>query len=417
MKDLNLKDKTALVYDYGLFTELAARLARDFKTVYYYVPWQDAFPKSTKSLIGEGFDGLVRIKNFWDYVDKVDLIYVPDTHCGDLVEFLKNHKYPVCGVGAAEELELNRWLGRQKQKQVGLPTQKTIKVKGIKSLRKELENTKDKFVKLNTFRGDVETFKHLDWETSGPIVDDLAFNLGPKQERVEFLIEDQIEGCEPGFDGIVYDGKYMSPTMWGFELKGGAYFGKIGPYKDVPKPLRKVNKGFSKILEQYKTRFFFSTEVLITKQQTPYLIDLTIRHAAPAVSAIQSELIENFSQVIWGLGTGVPIIPRMKYKYAAGVTMESDWADKHWLKVQFPKEMRRWVKFRLATKFDDGYYVVPGFNSLGTIIALGNSVEEVAKLVKDRAGQVKSISIEPSLGAFERLHKEIQDLKQYGIDF
>ena len=48
----NLKDKVALFYDYGLFVELAVRLAKDFKKVYYYCPWKSAFSKINGALVG-----------------------------------------------------------------------------------------------------------------------------------------------------------------------------------------------------------------------------------------------------------------------------------------------------------------------------------------------------------------------------
>ncbi len=54
----SLKDKSVLVYDFGLFTEMAAALVHDFGVVYYFVPWADAFPSSSKQKIGADFKGL-----------------------------------------------------------------------------------------------------------------------------------------------------------------------------------------------------------------------------------------------------------------------------------------------------------------------------------------------------------------------
>jgi len=44
---MTFKSKKALVFDHGLSFELAARLARDFGTVYYYMPWVFDFPRSS----------------------------------------------------------------------------------------------------------------------------------------------------------------------------------------------------------------------------------------------------------------------------------------------------------------------------------------------------------------------------------
>jgi glycosyltransferase involved in cell wall biosynthesis len=37
--------------------------------------------------------------HYEDYLDNCDLIFVPDTMCGSLVEWLKAHDYPVAGAG------------------------------------------------------------------------------------------------------------------------------------------------------------------------------------------------------------------------------------------------------------------------------------------------------------------------------
>lgn len=413
----NLKDKKVLCWDYGLFPELCSRLARDVAKVWYFVPWGDAFPRANKALIGEGIEGLERVLNFFDYIDKADFLYFPDTHCGDLVEFLKAKGYSVTGVGKAEELELDRWKGRQTQKEVGLPTQTTRRVKGLDALKSILEKEKNKFVKLSIFRGDIESWKHTDYESSKPLLDHLAYDLGPKQNHIEFTVEDEIKGVEPGLDGIVFDGDNLSPCIVGYELKGMGYIGSVMPYESVCPQLKTVNDKLAPVFKKLKTRFFFSTEVMIPDKNKGYLIDYTCRSAAPCVSAIQTELLENFSEVIYGLATGQKIQPIMKYKYAAGVSVESGWADKHWLQISFPKELRRWIKLRMACKFDNNYYAVPGFPSLASVIALGNSVDEAINLCKERSKEIKAYQIDVNLSGFDLMKKEIEDGRSKGVNF
>ena len=416
-KTLNLKNKTCLVYDFGLFTEQAARLARDFGTVWYYVPWEDAFPKIEKSLIGQDFDGLVRISNFWEYVDKADIIFIPDTHTGGLVEFLKSKGYKVAGPGEAESLELNRVLGRKIQKKLGLPTQDTWVVKGLDNLREFLKTKQNVFVKLNTFRGTIETFRHIDYDSSEPLLDHIAYEAGPEKYILEFVVEKEIEGIEPGTDNIFHTDEILSPTMYGFELKGTGYIGKIVPVNEIPEPLRKVDEGLSKVLKKLNYRFFYSTEVIVTKNKKGYLIDPCIRLAAPVVSALQTEIIENYSEVVWGLATGEKILPKYKAKYGGGVAFESEWAQNHWVKVSFPQEIRQWVKFRMAMKFNNSYYAVPGFTSLCSIVAIGNTPEEVFEQVKERANHLKAYLIEKNLSGIENLKKILKEAHQYGITF
>ncbi len=415
---MNLRDKKALVYDSGgLFTEQASRLAKDFGKVFYFCPWVDAFPKSNKALIGEGFDGLERILFFWDYVDKVDLIVFFDTHCSDMVEYLKSKGYPVAGAGKAEMLELNRWKSRQIQKEVGLPTQTTKKITGLDNLRNYLKVNKNKFVKIDIFRGDVESFKHTDYESSIPLLDSLAYEFGPKQDKIEFIVEEEIKGVEPGIDAIVFDGETLSPTMVGYEKKGAGYISSSVEYDKVSKSIKSICDRLSPIFKKLNTRFFFSTELKSPKKDEGYLIDNTVRLAAPCTSAIQTELIENFSEVLWGLGHGEKVQPIIKYKYAAGVSFDSEWANNHWLKVNFPKELRRWIKFRMVAKFDNEYYSVPGFSSVCSVIGLGNTIEEAVNLVKNRSKEVKAYQLNTDTSGLDEIIKDIEEGRKLGIDF
>ncbi len=413
-----LSNKTCLVWDWGLFTEQAARLARDLAKVYYYVPWESAFPKIENSLIGQDFDGLIRVSDFWKYVDKVDFIFIPDNLTGGLVEFLKAKGYKVAGPGQAEILELNRVFGRKIQKNLGLPTQKTFVLKGLQNLREFLRKSKEQyFVKLNTFRGTIETFRHIDWESSEPLLDHIAYETGPEQHILEFLAEEILDGIESGGDHIFFENEILYPTMYGFELKGAGYIGKIVNENEYPKVLKIIDDKLKVILQKLNYRFFYSTEVIVTKDKKSYLIDPCIRLAAPVVSALQTEIIENYTEVVYGLATGEKVIPKYKAKYGGGVAFESEWAQNHWLKVSFPKELRQWIKFRMASKFGDAYYAVPGFTSICSIIAIGNSPEEVIEQVKERSEYVKAYLLEKNLSGLEKIKEIIKDAKNYGIIF
>lgn len=416
----DLSNKVALVYDLGLFTGVAERLARDCAKVYYYVPWEDAFPKMSKALIGEGLDNVERIRNFEDYVDMADFIVFPDTHCGSKVEFLRRQGYYVAGVGRYEELELNRWKMRVMQNDSGMPTQDTVLVTGLSSLKDYLSEYKDKFVKLNIFRGDVETFYHSDYESSLPLLNHLAYDLGPKGDTAEFIVEDCVKGAEPGLDAIVYNGKVVSPTMYGYEVKGAGYIGKVVPYDSIPKQLKMVSDAMMPMMSRY--RFFFSTEVMIPNKTEGFLIDPCCRFAAPAVAAIETELITNFSHVLYHLAVGETPVPTYQSRYCAGIVVYSSWASTNWLNVSIPDKLKKWVKLRMFTRFpnDTGKmenWSVPGHETIGTVIAFGDSPDEASNLAIERAKEVKGYQLDGGEDAMIKVKKAIEKGKEYGITF
>ncbi|MGA2109622.1 MAG: hypothetical protein ABSH25_18515 [Syntrophorhabdales bacterium] len=153
------------------------------------------------------------------------------------------------------------------------------------------------------------------------------------------------------------------------------------------------------------------------KDRVPYLLDPTIRLAAPGVAAIQCELIENYSEVVYGLATAQLVTPAMRHKYVAAVSMESSEAAKTFVNITFPKEMRRWVKLRMAIRHGSDYYSVPPFDSLGAVIGFGDSIKEAIDLVKERVKQVEALSLNTDLGGLDDLYSDIQTGKAYGINF
>lgn len=406
-----------LVYDFGLCTEHAIRLARDGHTVFYFVPWADAFPKSTKALIGEGLEGLTRIKNFWDYVDKVDIIAFFDTHCGDLVKYLRDKGYKVFGAGEAELLELDRIKQKEILKKVGLPVGEYKVCHGLKELREYLESFEDKYVKLNIFRGDLETFHHKDYKSSLPLLDHLAYELGAKQDQIDFIVEDTIEGVEPGYDGFVIDGNYPEITLYGYELKGAGYIGRVCFDKQLPQALRLINQKLASFFKVTNARTMFSTEVRVGEDRKGYLIDPCVRAPMPIPSAIEIEIYKNFSDIIIQGAQGKLVKPQPIAKYGVGVCLESEWAQNHWLEVEIPKEIRQWVKLRMACKIDDKYYAVPGFTSICSVIGLGNTIDEAIEKCKKRVELIDAYLIEKDVGGLEKIKEIIEEGRKFGISF
>jgi len=416
---LDMSNKRCMVIDLGLFTENATRLARDCAEVWYYTVHEDPFPEPFQAKIGEGLDGIERVWHWSEYIDKADFIFVPDTMCGSLVEWLKEHGYPVAGAGASEKLELDRWYGRKVQGKNGLPVHDTNKVKGITALRKFTEENKNYCVKIDAFRGLEETWSYTDTKDCEQTIDNIAAKLGPYKEDIVFICEEMMKGCsEPGLDFITFDDHLVFPTMIGYESKSVGIIERV--YKtpeELPDAAMWVYEGFAPEFKKNKTRFFSSFEFMIGKDKLPYVIDPSIRLAAPGVASIQTELIENYSEVVYGLAVGKMVVPRMRHKYAVAAAMESSAAEKTWVNISIPKEIRQWVKLRMAVKVRGEYYAVPGMDSLGTILGFGNTIDAALGLVKERAEMVKGKRLSTNVNDLEKLKKSIADGVACGIDF
>jgi hypothetical protein len=413
-----------LQYDFGLCTEFGVRMARDGHEVYYFVPWENAFPKSSLAIIGEGLEGLTRILNFWDYVDQVDMICCFDTFFVDVADYLWRHGYKVFAAGKAEILENNRWKMRQIQKMIGLPTQTTRLIKGIDNLLEHLKENENKIVKLNTFRGDIETFKHNEYDiTQAQFLGELTNNIGAKGKNLEFIVEDVVGEVEPGYDGFVVDGQYPDWAMYGYEQKGIGYVGKVVKYNELPPAIKLVNDKLAPVFKKLApNRTFFSTEIRVDKKGKGYLIDPCVRAPMPVPSAIHLEIWQNISDFIINAALYGKLTPlKPVARYGAGICFESSWAEDHWTHLPINPKARQWVKLRMACKIDNEYYALPGFTSLGSVIGLGNTLQEAIDNCKkniELSGIDKIKEVSYSLSGLEEIaEKVVPKGKKLGIPF
>jgi len=412
----------ALVIDFGLCIEHSlALLGNRIDTVYYYVPWQDAFPRFLNALIGRGYEdeGLMRIDRFWDYVDAVDYIVVFDTYLGDLVHFLRQKGYKVFGAGPEEMLENDRWYSRKLQKKLGLPTQETIRLIGFENLKKYLKENENKVVKLNTYRGSLETFTHYDYKSSEPLLEHLEVELSVSKKYVEFIIEDFVGVIEPGYDFYVVDGEYPDKVLWGYEKKGSGYIAKVENYNEMPKALLDIAEKYKKVFEKYQARTFYSTEIRVDERGKGYLIDNCIRVPMPCPSACEMIVFKNWDEIITQGAEGILVNPEIdeNIKYVASVSLESEWANEHWLAVEIPEEYRKFIKLRKHLKDGDKYFAVPGFSSICAVVGYGSTIDEAIEMCIEIANSVKAYQIEYNYTGLQTIKEDIAKGEELGLKF
>ncbi|XUM21053.1 hypothetical protein ACRAVF_27200 [Bradyrhizobium oligotrophicum S58] len=117
----DLSTKSVCVYDYGAFVTLAEYLVGKFGRVFYFCPWQDAYPSSPPRIVGTGIPGVTRIeRDIWDYLDEIDLFIFPEVCDGSLQEHLVSLGKRVWGSRSGEELELDRVGTKKLFKKLGM---------------------------------------------------------------------------------------------------------------------------------------------------------------------------------------------------------------------------------------------------------------------------------------------------------
>jgi predicted RNase H-like HicB family nuclease len=428
MEKIDLKKRTAIVYDYGYFLEFAIKLGEQFGKVYYFKPWKDEFQSNNMKVVGEGMENIERIYDFYDYLKpdvfskEEDVIVFPGVNDGDLQEFLIDLGYSVWGSCRGEDIETKRFAARQFFKELGLATNKIREIVGVKKLREFLEKNDNKFIKTD-IRLDFETFHHKNYHLSSSWLDDITKHLGGSQFDYKFVVEDAIDGegvVETGWDGFTIDGQFPTKSMMGYEIKDAGYAMTIKDYSDISPIITGVNKKLANYFKEVKYRGFFSSEIRVGKDKIPYLIDPACRLGSPP-NELYQEMIANLGEIVYHGSRGVLVEPEFKAKFGVECMMASDYvAEKNWLPIEFPAKLRKWIKLKNATRIDGKYWIIPQpmeFPEIGAIVAIGDSLEEAIEKLKEYAEEIKGVRLSVSTEALDSTVEEIQKGEALGIKF
>jgi hypothetical protein len=381
---------TFFVYDSaGLFLEFAVQLARDKHKVFYYTPFYDSELFFKRYAMGFGIEGVEKLLYFWRTLRKFDpkdvTIVFPDVGNGDMAEFLRNKGYAVFAAGDGDILENHREILRKKMKELGLPTIPYVQITGLENLKNFLKKNPNKVVKLDIFRNDQESFVVENYKDAEVFLTNLEVKFGPLADEFPFIVEDIMEGEEPGFDLIFGGSDYLKPYLWGFEVSKGPYAGVLSD--KMPAPLQNVAEKLKNLIAGYNWKGFISSEVIV-KDGKGYLIDVCSRAPSP-LGLGYTTLYENFSEMIWSVARGkqIQLKPRGKYMLVLPLERELQLDLPLWRKIRVPfygllKKGNFYFGISLSnfakTKKEE-YVGIPKYGGYVNLIAVGNDLEKMAK--------------------------------------
>jgi hypothetical protein len=421
------KDVVALVVDNGLFIELALKLAKTYKKVYYYVPWESAFAKMNLAYIGHGFEDqnlFVVDSIYGPHFDEVDLFCFPDIYMGWEQTMLEKMGKVVWGSRVGECLELQREGMKDILKALDMPVGKYWHIKGMANLRAFLKENENVYVKIDKYRGTFETFHSPNYKSVEPKLDEVESQLGAFKHIIEFCVEaalpDRVEVGTDCWAITTPEGecKYPEHLISGIEIKDVGFASIFKRYDELPEVVTRFNERMKPVFAAYNWRGFVSTEVRVGKDMEPYMIDLCARAPSPP-NELYQEQYANLADCIWYGANGIVVEPEATAKFGAEIMLHSSWADKGWQPIEFPDEIRDMVKLRNATKINDTYYAIPqavGLPECGAVIGLGNTMEEALDNAVDNAEQVTGYYLEAKLGAIENIKEQISKLEELGLN-
>lgn len=406
-------DKCCLVYDNGLFVELAVTLARDFGRVLYFAPWTTGYPTSNALRVGDGLDGVERVDEPWTHIDAVDLFVFPDVYEAGLQQYLVSIGKRVWGCRGGAELELDRVASKEKSRKLGIDIGPYKEITGLDALRRHLKRHDDQYVKISATRGDMETFHSPNYAEAETRLDELEHKLGAKKKIMKFIVEEGLSpAIEVGYDGYTIDGKFPRGALVGVEVKDKGYVGRTMRYGELPERVRSVNEKLAPALKGYGYRGFISTEIRCTEDGKAYLIDPCARSGSPP-SELYQNMVGNIADVLWHGADGLVVEPEYEAKWGAEVLLLSDWGDTNWQQISFPADVRHNVKLRNMTVIDGEYYVVPqslGAPEIGAVVAMGDTAQEAIDECKRIAKLVTGFQVEAPVEAMDEALDNLREL-------
>jgi hypothetical protein len=406
--------------DYGTFLSLAEKLGETMDTVFLYTPFEDEYRDINRCNIGTGLENVTRCDEFLEpeVLESIDLVIVPDTGYSGLQHHLRDLGKAVWGSNGVSNYELFRTKHLKMLRDLKLPVFPSVRIIGLEALCEHLKTVKDKWIKVNRYRQNMETWHHLDWAHSQPKVEVLAVEFGGDAESVVFVVQDPIETkIEIGYDGWNVDGRFPAKSFQGFEKKDQLYLGAWLEAGQLPKEIQTVNRALAPLLKANEYRNFIATEIRV-KDKTPYFIDPTMRMAGQT----QEHLLEsctNLPEVIWRGANGELVEPDFAYKVAAEATMHYTAGDPCERKVlRIPLEARRWFKLYHYYLRGDMFHFPPGRNDeIGVVLGFGDTKEEAVAALKRNFALIKGEPVEIRDEDFDDLFKEISRAEANGMRF
>lgn len=413
------------ILDYGTFIGLADAFAKKASRVSYYSPFEQEFLDMKRCVIGDNFQAFGRQDEYMDpeFFNSVDLWVFPDLGFKGLQKYLRSLGKTVLGSMGASDLELFRTLFIRTIERLGLPMVETVPIRGVTALSAHLKPLKNKWVKLNRYRDNMETFHWQDWDHGQRNLEKLAWDFGPMKEYAVFVVQDPIDGTdespviEVGYDGFCVDGRFPSKSFQGVELKNKLYLGSALDYDHLPDPVREVNEVFGEELKRFGYRNMLATEIRI-KDGVGHFTDPTCRMAGQTMEHLLTTCT-NLPEFLLEAARGELIVPEFQNDFAAEATLHYTGETEGWKTLRVSDEAYPWVKLYHCCRDEDGLYQFPPRKSdeVGVLVANGETPEAAIENLKSNFSLLGDEPVRIDLEGFAQLIDEIKEAEDNGVPF
>lgn len=412
-----ISEQTCCVIDSGLFLHVAHRLARDCKKVYYWTPTENSFPTVKKGCIGDGYDDIERVDDFWSIKGECDFFVFTHIGYSGIQKELKSQGIPCWGPGEADSLEANRGKFLKMLKEVGLQVPNHKIVEGIDNLRDYLRDKEDKWIKISKWRADFETSNWRSWELDSTRLDYWSVKFGSVKNEITFYVFDDIEtNIENGGDFWFSGGKFPQCSFQGMEAKNKAYLLTFCEADEMPDPVKITNDAIAPVLASYEYSGFISTEIRTVEPDDFYFTDITTRCGSPP-SDVMCEMLGNYSEIISRGANGECIEPDQSAKFGMQLYVKLKRIPDEWFEVKIPEELEQWFKPMFCLKAGERTCWPPDKeNDAGWLVAIGDTISDTLEKLKEYVDFLPD-GLEADISPMALLFEEVKESEKMDMPF
>lgn len=377
-------ESKVLVVSTGIGLEHALGIAKNGYNTYYAVVHARAFPTVTDEIDGYGFN---EIKKVWDWgqglEEGCETIIMTDSGFGAIADWLRIEGFNVFGAdNETEKMELDRVYFKNIMNKLGIKTPNYDVAKGVEELKSIIEKKGKRYIKVNRFRGSVETFATDEPDEVETRI--LMSEFGIFGNVATFLAEEPVgdEYVEIGFDALFNGEKFLDIVFDTLEKKG---CGNITIAREIDNsPWYSVLKRFEPYLRKNGYRGFFCAEGFWNGKEI-LVTDITPRFAY-VCSYAYPRMIENYGDVIVRTAKGSDVEIKLRCRYSAQVGMYTD--ELKWKKLKNVNydvhALRRGVRVG-----DELWWMPIDDNTVVVAIGCGENISEVISKAIESAESVE----------------------------
>lgn len=392
-----------LFIDTGIAVPHAVALGKEGHEAYYYIAYHTPYPSIFETISGYGFP-IKKVTHYEEVVDDVDVIMILDVGFGKLGDKLRERGKKVFGNSyKIELLEEDRTYFKKVLDKYNILYPPTKVITSVEEVLEEIRRNPGVYVKVNKFRGCIETFyasSYLDAKIM--LYSDPLFLFNGK---IEFQVEKEIDGIMIGYDIFYSNGVPLKPYFFTLEVPGtgNLYFAvESGIFDDIIDNLSRYFAGYT---GPFAIEFIYSEKKL-------YAIDACSRYAYPG-SYLFPSLFRNYGKTIADITEGN--IERLDLKNKFGIQLTLDISSDKKTIIEIPKKFQDNFYFPGSIKIGSNYLYIPELGVYPAVFTYAsNSIEDCLKTgieVVEEFGAGYRIEIFPLLKLLEEAVK-IPELRE-----